>query len=321
MSNLKGRKKVRSKKHLLKSRLTYFLAALAVVALAGVLAYSSLGPRNSPSVDYSPRIAIVDQLSVQWPDETFNQTILGILNQTGLKVDYYPSEDVTVDFYRSLPSRNYKLIVFRVHSTATCSVEGQPPFVVFFTSENYSDTAHVSEQLDTRVVYVKFPDITQSYFGITPTFVQNSMEGRFNDTTIIAMGCEGLNYTTMAEAFIQKGAKAYISYNGPVSESYTDNATVCLLRHLVTKNQTIQEAVKETMNEVGPDPTDKSIMMFYPDNAGTSFLLVNATIAPPTVSAARKNTNKMRETLKLSEFHVPNSARFEASRFTNQHRT
>ena len=143
-----------------------------------------------------------------------------------------------------------------------------------------------------RVVYVKFPNVTQLYFDITPTFVENSMEGRLNDTTIIAMGCEGLNYTSMAEAFIQKGAKAYIGWNGSVSVNHTDDATISLLRHLITENQTIKEAVKETMNDVGPDPTYKSILIFYPDKAGTSFLPVNKTMATPTVSVARKKTDK-----------------------------
>jgi hypothetical protein len=290
MHTARTRRKVRSKKQEFRRRLTYLLVAIAASALVVFLVYSTLGPKTA--VDRTPKIAIVDQLSAQWPDPAFTQTIQGILNQTGLKVDYYPSEDVTVDFYRNLPSHNYRLIIFRVHSTSETGAEDMPPWVVFFTSENYSNTAHVSEQLDMRVVYVKFPDVTQLYFGITPTFVQNSMEGRFNGTTVVAMGCEGLNQTTMAEAFIQKGAKSFISYDGSVSENYTDNATVCLLRHLVTENQTIQEAVAQTMNEVGPDPQFKSVLKFYPANAGSNLLLLNATIATPTVTTARKNTSE-----------------------------
>jgi hypothetical protein len=281
----------RARKRLLRKRVIIVLAALIASLVIGVITFSFL--TTNSSTDRTPKIAIVDQLSIQWPDPAFNQTIQGILNQTGFKVDYYPSEDVTVDFYRSLPSHNYRLVIFRVHSTSETGSTGLPPWVVFFTSENYSDVEHVSEQLDMRLVYVKFPNITQLYFGITPTFVQNSMEGRFNGATIIAMGCEGLNHTTMADAFIQKGAKAFISYNGPVSEMYTDNATVYLLRHLVTENQTIQDAVKETMNEVGPDPQYKSILMFYPNNAGANLLLLNATMTTPTVNTAtRKSTDK-----------------------------
>ena len=313
MQSDKKHRTARSRKRLLKRRLTYVLAIMVAFILIGVLAYAFLSPRSSTIIDSTPKIAIVDQLSTMFPNPTFNQTVQGILNQTGLKIDYYSSQDITVDFYRSLPSHNYKLIIFRVHSTAETNAKDMPPWVVFFTSENYSRTAHVSEQADMRVVYVEFPNVTQLYFGITPTFVENSMEGNFNDTTIIAMGCDGLNKTSMAEAFIEKGAKAYISWNGFVSIDHTDEATECLLRDLVTENQTVQESVNETMNEVGPDPIDKSVLMFYPDNAGASFLLlsattgapsvmatpavsacafINATIAAPTFKTARRNTNK-----------------------------
>ena len=290
----KGRKHrtARTRKRLLKRRLIYVLAVMVALLIIGLVAYS-LSTSKPAMIDSTPKIAIVDQLSVQWPDPAFNQTIQGLLTQTGLKVDYYPSEDVTVDFYRTLPLHNYKLIIFRVHSTSETGFKDMPPWVVLFTSENYSNTAHISEQSDMRLVYVKFLNVAQLYFGITPTFVQNSMEGRFNGTTIIAMGCEGLNQTAMADAFVQKGARAFISYNGPVSEVYTDNATVYLLRHLVTENQTIQDAVRQTMNDVGPDPQYKSVLMFYPNNVGSNLLLLNARMTTPTVNAAaRKNNGK-----------------------------
>ena len=285
-----------AKTYRLKRRIKYFLVILVASALVGLLLYYTLGPKNPRIIDTTPKIAIVDHLSVQWPDQTFNQTIQTILNETGLKVDYYPSEDVTVDFYRDLPKHNYKLIIFRVHSTAESSVEGTPPFVVFFTSENYTNLAHVSEQMDMRVVYVKFPDSEPVYFGITPKFVSDSMDGRFNDTVIIAMGCEGLRHDTMAEAFIQKGAKAFISWNGSVSIDHTDEATVSLLRRLITEHLTVEEAVAHTMSEVGPDPADNSVLLFYPERAGdTSFVLVSATIAAPAIKTAKKNSNRSRE--------------------------
>jgi hypothetical protein len=282
----------RARKRLLRKRVVLVLAALMASLIIGAVTFSFL---RTNSTDRTPKIAIVDQLGTQWPDPVFNQTIQSILNQTGLRVDYYPSEDVTVDFYRNLPSHNYKLIVFRVHSTSETGSTDMPPWVVLFTSENYSNTAHVSEQLDMRLVYVKFPNLDQLYFGITPTFIQNSIEGRFNDTTIIAMGCEGLNKTSMADAFIQKGAKAFISFDGPVSETYTDNATVYLLNHLVTENQTIQNAVKKTMNDVGPDPEYGSVLLYYPNNAGANLLLLNATMTNPVVTAASKNQRKNTE--------------------------
>jgi hypothetical protein len=292
MQTKKTRRIVKSKRYLLKKKVTYLIVAISVVALASFLVFYALGPKNSV-IDTAPKIAVVDHLSLQWPDPTFNQTMMDILNTTGLKVDYYPSEDVTVDFYRDLPKHNYKLIIFRVHSTATSNVNGTPPFVVFFTSELYNSMAHVSEQADMRVVMTKFPNNETTYFGVTPSFVKDSMEGRFNDTVIVAMGCEGMTYTTMAEAFIEKGAKAFISWNGTVSASHTDEATVSLLRHLITEKKTVQEAVAQTMNEVGPDPAGNSVLVFYPDGAGASLLLDNTTAAAPAVTEARRKTRRI----------------------------
>jgi hypothetical protein len=271
-------------------RVVLVLAAIIASLIIAVVAFSFLS--TTFFTDRTPKIAIVDQLSVQWPDPTFNQTIQGILNQTSLKVDYYPSEDVTVEFYRTLPSHNYKLIIFRVHSTAESVVQNAPQWVVFFTSESYSNTTHVQMQMNMQLAWVRFPNSEPKYFGITPLFVKDAVEGRFSDTVIISMGCEGLKQNTMADAFIQKGAKAFISWNGFVSESHTDNATAYLLRHLITEKQTIGEAVNQTMNDVGPDPTDKSILMYYPDNAGSNLLLANATMATPTARTTGKNTNK-----------------------------
>ncbi|MEM3731348.1 MAG: hypothetical protein QW667_03410 [Candidatus Bathyarchaeia archaeon] len=233
--------------------------------LACLLAYQHLNKPSGVTPDLTPKVAIVDHLSISQPNPNFSQTIQTIISATGLPVDYYPGEEVTVDFYRNLPMHNYKIIIFRVHSTGECTVEGIPPYVVFFTSEEYSNIKHVQEQLDMRLVYVNFPEnMPPGYFGITPLFIKNSINGRFNDTIIIAMGCDSLKYTTMAEAFIEKGAKVYIGWNGPVMASHTDKAITLLLQKLIVEKQTISGAVESTMEEVGPDPVNESILTFYP---------------------------------------------------------
>jgi hypothetical protein len=102
------------------------------------------------------------------------------------------------------------------------------------------------------------------YFGIPNKFVQQCMNGRFKNTMIIAMGCDGLAGTEMASAFVEKGAEVYISWNGSVSVSHTDTATTQLLQHLVTDGQTIRQAVENTIKEVGPDPGFNNTLEYYP---------------------------------------------------------
>jgi hypothetical protein len=174
-------------------------------------------------------------------------------------VDYYPSEEVTVEFYRDLPTHGYRLIILRIHSSATpCP----PPS--FYTSEPYSNTKFIYQQLTDQVISVAHYEEGPWFFGILPKFVLESMNGEFRNTTIIMMGCEGLEDDSMAKAFVEKGAKVYIGWSGSVLASHTDTAVTRLLRHLILERQPVSRAVENTMREVGPDPTYKSVMVYYP---------------------------------------------------------
>jgi hypothetical protein len=69
------------------------------------------------------------------------------------------------------------------------------------------------------------------------------------------MGCDGLRSQRTAEAFLGRGAGAFVSWTKPVSASHTDTATQMLLRHLLLESLPLEEAVQKTAAEVGPDPT------------------------------------------------------------------
>lgn len=217
------------------------------------------------------KAAIVDQLSLTFPNQTFIQTVTNILEQANYTVDYYSGSQVTVDFYRNLPTHGYSLTLLRVHSTAL-ERQGQkfvssPVFL--FTNENYSTSAYVYEQLTDQLGRGSYTmPLPPYYFAIAPGFVTSSMNGRFQNTTIIMMGCQSLNNPTMAEAFVEKGATACIGWNSSVSADRTDQATAYLLQHLIAQKETIKQAVDGTLKEVGPDPQDKSVLAYYPLEAG-----------------------------------------------------
>ncbi len=255
---------------------------VAIIAVSSLLVYSFLNSttdqttksdqnNNQPS---KPKAAIVDHLSLTYPNQTFVQKATNILKQAGYKVDYYPGEEASVESYRDLPTHDYALIILRVHSSATV-LQGtqivEAP-VILFTSERVSKTKYVYEQLTGQLVSIAYSleegERGILYFGISPLFVSQVMKGRFENTIVIMMGCQGLDNTLMAEAFVQMGAKVYISWDQWVSASHTDQATIQLLKHLLTEKQTIERAVTETMKEVGPDPADNSILRYYPLEAG-----------------------------------------------------
>jgi len=264
-----GRRKLRKRRS--RKRLAYGVIVVAFI-LAFFLVYFSL--HSSP-----PKVAIVDHLS-SIPGQSnpaFVDACISILESGGLTWKYYKGEDVTVDFYRNLPSYGTSLIILRVHSAIMKTEEGTISLLGLFTSERYSnETArkYRDDVLNDRLVKAFFSEGEEEYFGIVPKFVEESLKGEFKNTTIIMMGCEGLGYvnplteervayTDMAEAFIKKGAKVYIGWDGLISINHTDQATVQLLQSLILHKQTIKQAVTETMEIVGKD-TYNSTLQYHP---------------------------------------------------------
>jgi len=247
---------------------------LLIVVFSSYFTYNFLNqPQNQTTNPASSQLkaAIVDQLSLTFPNQTFIETATNTLKQAGYTVDYYAGEEVTVEFYRNLPTHGYSIIILRVHSSAA-ELQGkefvETP-VGIFTSESYSQTKYVYEQLTDQLVTASYTmPQPPYYFAIVPKFVTSSIKGTLQNTIIIMMGCEGLNNTKMAEAFIQKGAKAYIGWKGSVSASHTDIATTRLLQHLIIEKQTINQAIENTMKEAGPDPSYKSVLLYYPSKVG-----------------------------------------------------
>jgi hypothetical protein len=276
MSRRRGYRKGKSRK-----KLAYGVIVVAFILIC-FLAYFYLYQSNQPSGDHAtpPQAAIVDHLSFTGqPNQTFVNACINILEEGGLTWAYHRGEEVTVDFYRDLPSCGTRLIILRVHSaimrvndTTTIDILG------LFTSERYYGPVDAHKKYpedveDIRLVEAFFsPEEREqgiSYFGIVPRFVEKSMKGEFENAIIIMMGCEGLGYngqtyTAMAKAFVNKGAKVYISWDGPVGVNHTDQATLHLLQSLILEKQTIKKAVEE----IGPDPEYHSKLGFYPDGVG-----------------------------------------------------
>jgi len=259
-------------------RIALAFAAAILITIISISSFLVNSMVNQPSPNQTaaistsePKAAIVDHLSLTVPNQTFIETATNILKQAGYTVDYYPSKQVTVDFYRNLPTRGYALVILRVHSSAT-DVGGTEGPVALFTSERVSSTKYVYEQLTDQLVGVAYSVEEKergiAYFGINPPFITHSMKGKFQNTTIIMMGCEGLDNPLMAEAFRQKGAKVYISWNQPVSASHTDLATTTLLQHLLIEKLTVKQAIQETFKEVGADPAYRSLLVYYPLEVG-----------------------------------------------------
>jgi hypothetical protein len=263
-----------------RKRLAYgiIVAFLILCFLAYYYLQSNQAQGNQTS---QPEAAIVDHLSFR--SETTNQTFVDVsrsmLEKAGFVVGYYRGGEVNVDFYKSFLRYGYSLIVLRVHS----AIIGNTTSLGLFTSEHFdydkATTTYYWDVYHKRLVEAYFTEEErergESYFAIAPHFIEEY--GNFRDTTIIMMGCDGLKHSKTAEAFIKKGAKVCIGWNGLVSTRHTDLATTCLLQSLTRKNP-VSEAVENTLSKVGSeemyfqDQGYYSTLKYYPLDAGSHMI-------------------------------------------------
>jgi hypothetical protein len=244
------------------------VALVPACLAAGLLLSGLVGGGSGPR----PRTAvIVDQLSLTFANPSFAETATDILEQAGYAVDYFPGEQVTVELFRNLATYGYDLIILRVHSglveerdIATGNVT-ETEYVSLFTGEPYDETKHAEEVRGGPLGIATYYDGGPQYFGIGPTFIKSSMKGKFDDTTVILMGCDGLRSHETAEAFLDRGARAFVGWSGPVSAAHTDAATERLLEKLLIEAQPIGDAIAQTAAEVGPDPSYGAELRVLPE--------------------------------------------------------
>lgn len=248
-----------------------------ITLFSGLFSYSIVNPYSSINGDgeqnennnqilqpiinrtFSFKAAIIDHLSVSDPSPFFIKAAITMLKEANFTVDYYENDDVWVDLYRNLGTYDYGMIIFRVHS-------GRTPVTFFFSSEPYSPAEYWWEQLNDQIRQGQLPGENITHFTITPSFIKKAMRGSFYKTVIIVMGCGSLHTTDMAEAFISKGAAAYIGWNASLYAFHGDLATISVIKHLLLERSMVKEAVDAAMREVGPclTSTGTSILSFYP---------------------------------------------------------
>ena len=82
------------------------------------------------------------------------------------------------------------------------------------------------------------------------------------------MGCSCLHLDDLAQAFISKGASAYLAWDATVDLGYVDEATPYLIELLCERNPTIEQAVPNTMTEKVLEPNYGALLNYYPQNIG-----------------------------------------------------
>lgn len=245
--------------------------AVFLVLIVLILSSCTSEQQATPTPELETRkAALVDQIALTNPNPEFIDQAVAYLTDAGFEVDVYQGKEIIVEFYRTLPTKGYKLILLRTHSTNILDekIPGGPVFL--FTSEVYDKNRYVKEQLTNHIGRAKllYDPNSPLYFAIVSGFVRYDMAGYFDDTLIIIGGCQSLGTSDLAQAFIDRGAAVVVGWNEWVDLSHNDQAILHLLRGLTVEKLTLEQAVRKTMNEIGPDPSYKSVLTYLTQEGG-----------------------------------------------------
>lgn len=244
------------------------LIAISIVFALTIAVVFTIFSLQSTEVPFSLKAAIIDQLGESDPsmlNYTFVESVTNILINHNFTVTYY-NESLDVNFFRGLAKLNYGIIILRVHS----ALREDNSTVDLFTSEEYASGKYQWERQNGLVVigqYLYAPE--KYYYAITPSFIKE-IEGRFPKSIVIAMGCWSLKpkCEQMAEAFINKGAKAYIGWTDVVTPTHTDVDTLEVLQLMLIANKTLEEAVSNRSHPYkSGNQTVTTQLRFYPQEA------------------------------------------------------
>ncbi len=219
---------------------------------------------STSSPDKQPRqlAAIIDQLDDLVPNKAFQQKALEYLENAGYEVDVYTTEDITVDFYKKLPSMNYKFIYIRTHSVEAKVLQNS---TLLFTGEKYDINKHILEQLSEQV-HRALPLTEQMtsemiqnstmltdkmYFTIGSKLIDELMIGEFPQSVIIIGGCESTRNHDLAKSLIFRGAAAVIGWDRSVNYLENDEAMLALLEENLVNKKGFFDAVHSVNEEFG----------------------------------------------------------------------
>lgn len=247
-SSKKRRKTWRARKT---RRWIWIALTLLSVVVGALLAYQGFHG-TSVETAISNRAAILDGLGIDFPNKTFIDSATRILEEAGFTVDVYGSENVTLNLLKSLPSKKYSLVIFRVHGGRI-----RQPIGLFIGGglfvERCGPESH-REEVESGYLLLGRPFLSNHTYCVAPPhYISDKLKGRFTETLVIAMSCFTGDDRVMADAFFSKGAGAYLGFKGEVSPQYVDAFTIRFLEKVYLGKLSPREAFEEVLEEMGVD--------------------------------------------------------------------
>jgi len=209
--------------------------------------------------------AIIDQLHDSLPNKRHQQKALKYFVNAGYDVDLYTTEDITIDFYKKLPSMNYKFIYIRTHSVEVVEL-GNSTLVL--TGEEYDINKYISEQLSGQIhraspIYDQLladeimkndqSSLEKTYFTIGSKFMSELAIGEFPQSVILIGGCESVRTQDLARSFIERGASAIIGWDRTINSMENDRVMLALLEEILINKTNLRDSIISVMEEFGPN--------------------------------------------------------------------
>ena len=271
---------------------------IAGLVLGFIILFDQTEAKVSVS-DYDDGIlkaVIIDQLHEEIPSQYFQKEAKKYFTKAGYEVELFTTKDITVDFYKKLPSMGYDYIVIRSHALTGRTGEDSPKL---YTSEKYTTDKYVNEQLfgiidgaylnprtDIRVT-VDVSDLqetgqvvfsmrnssqannwgarvtTDEYFVIGAKAVDELMVGKFPGSTIILGGCDTASSSVLADSLLKKGASEVVGWDANVGSMQNDMTMLKILRETLENKMELSEAVESIAENYNANQTGNSLNLVY----------------------------------------------------------
>ena len=277
-------------------RVLAVISAVIITFSVSILLLQDTTEAENLAYDGLPRAVIIDQLYEDVPRDWFHQKASDIFEAAGYQVDIITTQNVTVDFYKKLPSMNYQFILIRSHGAEDKNDDS----VTLFTGERYEEDRYIPEQLFGQVkkgaplqqitfgadennssAWVKVNDTysflstpvhvdmqtDDLYFLITPKLVNELMVGKFPDSILLIGGCSSLENTSMAKALIERGASSVVGWDDTIGDYENDIIMLQFLEETLINNKETKTAVDLVMQGYNwGDPKYNATLKHYPEH-------------------------------------------------------
>lgn len=272
-----------------KSARVLLLAIIATSASTLFVLFSSMSEAQYTRYDGVARAVIIDQLYDDIPNFYFQRIAERHLEEAGYQVDIYTTKNITVNFYKKLPSMGYKVILIRTHASVTSDNDQNPDSADLFTGEKYQPDKYTFEQIFGQVrnsayLYLGYhvnvqnesvtleetSSISGTYFSVGSKFVDEQMIGKFPNSIILIGGCDSMKNTILADSLIKRGASVIIGWDHLVGSNHNDKVMLAVLKGLLVDKSKVKDIVESEMERFGPDPDYSAELKYYPTGAGNT---------------------------------------------------